>query len=146
MHSIYNLLFVVYVPYCSSDLYSGTANASDATEGRVFHGKYIFKAIIDDLLANTWLGEAEEVVLVGTSAGSGGVERNCDYMADTLKAVKADIDVKCIMDGGSLLPLTTYAAGCSEYADAVHSLQELWQPELDESCQNESLDPYECGR
>ena len=134
------------MPYCSSDFHSGTANATNATEGRVFHGKYIFKAIIDDLLANTWLGEADEVVLIGTSAGSIGVERNCDYMADTLKAVKTDIDVKCIIDSGSMIPLTAYADGCSEYSDAVNSQQYLWEPELDESCVNDSPNPDECGR
>ena len=82
------------MPYCSSDFHSGTANASNATEGRVFHGQiHLQGSHIDDLLADTWLGEADQVVLVGTSAGSIGVERNCDYMADTLKAVKADMDV-----------------------------------------------------
>ena len=81
-------IFVVYVPYCSSDLHSGTADASAETEGRAFHGKYIIKAIINDLMTNTWLAEADEVVLAGSSAGGFGVERNCDWMADQLKAQK----------------------------------------------------------
>ena len=52
---------IAYVPYCSSDWYTGTRNASDLTEGFVFHGKYIVMAIIEDLLQNTWITEAEEV-------------------------------------------------------------------------------------
>ena len=137
---------LVYVPYCSSDLYSGTANASVATEGRVFHGKYIFKAIIDDLLATTWLGEAKEVVLLGTSAGSAGVERNCDVMAETLKAVKADMDVKCIMDSGSLRPWTAYTEGCADFHEEVNSLHAIWEPVVDESCMSNHPNPEECGR
>ena len=60
------MYFLVFVPYCSSDLYSGTANASSVTEGRAFQGKNIFKAIISNLLSTTWLAEAEEVVLAGS--------------------------------------------------------------------------------
>ena len=51
----------VYVPYCSSDLYSGTASASAETENRVFYGKHIVKAVVDDLIANTWIAQAEQV-------------------------------------------------------------------------------------
>ena len=56
----------MFVPYCSSDLYSGTANASSDTEGRAFQGKNIFKAIISNLMTTTWLAEVEEVVLAGS--------------------------------------------------------------------------------
>ena len=53
--------FPVYVPYCSSDLHSGTRNASLQTNGRVFYGKYIIEAVIDDLIANSWIKQAEKV-------------------------------------------------------------------------------------
>ena len=52
---------IAYVPYCSSDWYTGTRNASLLTDGFVFHGKYIVMAIIEDLIQNTWITEAEEV-------------------------------------------------------------------------------------
>ena len=54
-------LFSVYLPYCSSDLYSGTASASTETENRIFHGKHIVKAVLEDLIANTWIAQAEQV-------------------------------------------------------------------------------------
>ena len=54
-------LISVYVPYCSSDLYSGTATASSETGNRIFHGKHIVKAVLDDLIANTWITQAEQV-------------------------------------------------------------------------------------
>ena len=56
-------LFVAFVPYCSSDCYTGTKNSSLVTDGLTFHGKYIFNAILDDLIENTWITEAEEVGL-----------------------------------------------------------------------------------
>ena len=58
---ITNSLISVYVPYCSSDLYSGTASASSETGNRIFHGKHIVKAVLDDLIANTWITQAEQV-------------------------------------------------------------------------------------
>ena len=135
---------IVYAPYCSSDLWSGTANASTATEGRVFHGKYIFKAIINDLLANTWLKEASDLVLVGTSAGSAGVDRNCDWMSDQVKSVNPDVNVKCIMDSGSFLPINTYFKYCSSNDGDQDDPTDVWQPELDESCVTDSSDIREC--
>ena len=51
----------VYVPYCSSDLYAGTRNASAQTNGRVFYGKHIVEAIIDNLIADNWIQQAEKV-------------------------------------------------------------------------------------
>ena len=53
--------FSVNVPYCSSDVYTGTRNKSDASQGLYFHGHYIIEAIIDDLIQNTWMTDAEEV-------------------------------------------------------------------------------------
>merc|ERR1711868_141101 len=52
----------IYVPYCTSDLHSGTREASSATKGRVFYGKHVVEAVIDDLIANSWIKEAEKVV------------------------------------------------------------------------------------
>ena len=68
MYRTYNLNSIqshfsvsVYVPYCSSDLYAGTRNASSETNGRVFYGKHIIAAIIDDLIADNWIQQAEKV-------------------------------------------------------------------------------------
>ena len=51
-----------YVPYCTSDCYTGTRNASSETDGLIFHGKYVVKAVLEDLIQNTWISEAEEVL------------------------------------------------------------------------------------
>ena len=60
------ITFEVNVPYCSSDVYTGTRNKSDASEGFYFHGHYIIEAIIDDLMQNTWITDAEQVELLFT--------------------------------------------------------------------------------
>ena len=54
-------MIAVFVPYCSSDLYAGTRNASSQTNGRVFYGKHIMEAIIDSLIADNWIQQAEKV-------------------------------------------------------------------------------------
>ena len=53
--------FSVNVPYCSSDVYTGTRNKSDASQRFYFHGHYIIEAIIDDLIQKTWITDADEV-------------------------------------------------------------------------------------
>ena len=60
-HFSYWYVCAVYVPYCSSDLYAGTRNASAQTNGRVFYGKHIVEAIIDSLIADNWIQQAEKV-------------------------------------------------------------------------------------
>jgi len=55
----------VWIPYCSSDVYSGTRDASQDTDNRVFHGKYIIQAVIADLISNTGITSADQVVMIG---------------------------------------------------------------------------------
>ena len=45
------------MPYCSSDWFTGTKNASLVTQGFTFHGHYIVRAVIADLLENTWIAQ-----------------------------------------------------------------------------------------
>ena len=89
-----------HVSLCS-DVYSGTRNASAGTGNLIFHGKYIVMAIIQDLIDNTWITQAEEVVLIGLSTGAIGTESNCDMLADMLHRYNSDIKVKCISDSGT---------------------------------------------
>ena len=51
------VLSAAYVPYCSSDWFTGTKNASLVTQGFTFHGHYIVRAVIADLLENTWAAQ-----------------------------------------------------------------------------------------
>ena len=48
MHKNYK----VYVPYCTSDIYSGRKDADEVSAGFAFHGKFVVEAVVDDLLSN----------------------------------------------------------------------------------------------
>ena len=52
----------MFVPYCSSDVYTGTRNASELTQNLYFHGHHIVTSLLDDLIRNTWITEAEQVL------------------------------------------------------------------------------------
>jgi len=94
-------------------------------------------AIIEDLMQNTWITEAEEVVLTGVSAGGLGVDANCDLLADSLHSYNPDIKVKCISDSGSLYPLNTHSPGCLPQYSMFMGTYILWESVLDESCVQE---------
>lgn len=80
----YNLVFV---PYCSQDLWSGTkTEATAATYGFYFSGHLIFSAVLDaldDAIDGTApsLKNATSIVLSGESAGGFGVYNNIDWLA-----------------------------------------------------------------
>ena len=133
------------MPYCSSDVYTGTRNASAETGDLFFHGKYIVKAIIKDLMENTWITEAEEVVLTGASAGAIGTEANCDMLADELHSVNPNIKVKCISDSGTIYPYNTHTPGCYPHL-LLYSLFQSWHGISDQSCLEENPDGFDCIR
>ena len=88
----YRDYWVVYVHYCSSDLWSGTNSASSETAGYNFHGKDIVAAVIKDLTDNHNLLGANKVVFTGCSAGAVGVSFNCDDVAAKLP----NADFRCV--------------------------------------------------
>merc|ERR1719295_969928 len=95
----------VYVPYCSSDLYVGTRDASDIN-GYYFHGKYIVKAIAEDIVSRA--NSLEQVVFYGTSAGAIGVAFNCDAVAEIFKEKFSNLDVRCVSRANSLEQVVFY--------------------------------------
>ena len=156
--TFFKIFCSAYVPYCSSDVYTGTRMKSDDTNGLYFYGHYIVRAILDDLIQNTWISEAEEVikkifqhnfqkpfldksnnsnfiqvVLMGSSAGGEGTDANCDFVADTLHSVNPNIKVKCISDSGSIYPLNTHSEDCDP-KEVLLSFFETWEGVSDESC------------
>ena len=90
----------VYVPYCTSDVYTGRRDAVEESGGYTFHGKYVLEAVIEDLLTQVRhslkklirfhcqvVGESllGQFVLMGMSAGAFGVGNNCDRVAERLR-------------------------------------------------------------
>ena len=123
MHKNYK----VYVPYCTSDIYSGRKDADEVSAGFAFHGKFVVEAVVDDLLSNA-LSEVDisQFVLMGMSAGivepryltlkrlSGafGVGNNCDAVAKRVRERFPETDVRCIMDGLDFYPIELTVEGC----------------------------------
>ena len=61
----------VFVPYCSSDSWSGTASVKNS-EGLTFMGRHILKEVIQELSDKHDLLSSQELFLTGSSAGGTG--------------------------------------------------------------------------
>ena len=81
---------VIWIHYCSSDLYGG--NHMNLIDGKQvpFKGRLIFKSIIND--NNKELSEAKDIVVAGTSAGTFGIIFNIIHL-------KPFNNVRLILDG-----------------------------------------------
>ena len=58
---------IIYVPYCSSDLWSGSSNKTYS------HGYDILHAVLDDLKLNQHFQQAKQIIFIGFSAGGLGL-------------------------------------------------------------------------
>ena len=62
--------YKIFVPYCTSDVFSGRRGADEETAGFTFHGKYVVEAVVDDLLTEVFNNfEITQFVFMGASAG-----------------------------------------------------------------------------
>jgi len=135
--------FKIFLPYSSSDVHAGTRSASLLTNNYTFHGKYIFKAFVEDIIKNTWITSAEQVILMGGSAGAIGTEANCDFFAEQLHSINPGQDVRCISDSGSLYPYDTHTKYCDPELLEYFAF-EVWNAESDESCEEENPGGLPC--
>lgn len=75
----------VHIGYCTGDLHLGNnTEVSEDTWGFYFDGHANFAAIMEDLIAEYGLGDADDVLLTGSSAGAIGAHFNVDWLADRL--------------------------------------------------------------
>jgi len=77
----------VYIPYCSSDAFMGTAAKSDETWGFYFEGHLNFKAITEHLILENGLDDTNtemKVLVTGGSAGGYGAFANVDGLQERL--------------------------------------------------------------
>lgn len=115
-------------PYCSSDIWMGTADASPNNGNYNFHGKDIVRAVVEEVKSMRNIGDMSQIVLLGTSAGAFGTQSVCDFVAHSFKAENPNLDVRCIADSGDLIP--PVGLNCSSEVD----LTTFWGAEFDESC------------
>ena len=65
---------LIYLPYCSSDVFSGTHNRNIDGQKIYFHGRFIVEAILDKFKKE--FKQADDLIIGGSSAGSISVGMN----------------------------------------------------------------------
>ncbi|BFZ09989.1 hypothetical protein BsWGS_13028 [Bradybaena similaris] len=139
---------VVYIPYCSSDSWSGTRNKTSVMDFS-FMGSLILEKVFNELLKKR-MKKAKSVIVAGTSAGGTGVLINLDRIADLIRARDPKIEVKGLVDSGWFLDNESFkskpcrdAFTCSPMAGIQKGAQ-VWEPRLPQNCT--SLYPKEVWR
>lgn len=85
---------LVYVPYCSGDIYAGDNEYELAGETRYFYGYSNITAFLERWVP--WFGDASQVVLSGSSAGGFGAFSNYPQTARAF----GDVPVTLLDDSG----------------------------------------------
>ncbi|XP_049716659.1 palmitoleoyl-protein carboxylesterase NOTUM isoform X2 [Elephas maximus indicus] len=98
---------MVFIPYCSSDVWSGTSSKSEKNE-YAFMGALIIREVVQELLAKGLSG-ARVLLLAGSSAGGTGVLLNVDRVAEQLEELGYPaIQVRGLADSGWFLDNKQY--------------------------------------
>nr|CAD7446829.1 unnamed protein product [Timema bartmani] len=138
----------VFVPYCSSDTWSGTRSRPSSDTKFTFMGATIVNQVVRDLLP-LGLTNASTVLLAGSSAGGTGVIINMDHV----KALLHDtfglrhIEIRGVSDSGWFLDRAPYTVDSHSLAplDAVRRGLVLWQGQVSSRCQQHFPDePWRC--
>lgn len=69
MNPVFSTANLVFVPYCSSDVWTGNHTSTGQNGDWHFHGAAIVRGLVDDLVAKFSFRSAQLVILTGTSAG-----------------------------------------------------------------------------
>lgn len=139
----------VFVPYCSSDSWSGT-NPGKSNGDRAFMGNLIVQEVVRELADYNQLLFAKELYLAGSSAGATGVLVNVDLVAKMV--AKVGILVRGIVDSGWFLDNQPFNAGggdcpngqCHSVIDDLKAGVELWGAKVPEGCLQEYPERWQC--
>ncbi|XP_071955084.1 palmitoleoyl-protein carboxylesterase notum1-like isoform X2 [Antedon mediterranea] len=135
---------VVMIPYCSSDVWSGTKLTSET--GYSFMGSLIIKEVLRELLP-LGLSGAKQLVLAGSSAGGTGVLLNLDSISDWLTSVGSNVELRGLVDSGWFMDMEQLKeTRCDSSifckpAEAISKGVTLWGSSVPTSC----LDMYGVG-
>ncbi|CAL8358798.1 unnamed protein product [Boreogadus saida] len=145
---------IVFIPYCSSDVWSGIGpipTAPRARQGRerekerntteyTFMGSLIIREVIKDLIPKG-IKQGKVVMLAGTSAGGTGVLLNIDRVAGQLEAMGAEAHVRGLVDSGWFLESQQRLAAqtCPETIscspeDAIKKGLRMWNGVVPDRC------------
>ncbi|KAK3712393.1 hypothetical protein RRG08_002723 [Elysia crispata] len=129
---------IVYIPYCSSDSWTGTRNSTTSMKFS-FMGSLILDEVFNELLKKG-MRRAQTVLIAGTSAGATGVLVNIDRISALIHAKKSSVDVRGLVDSGWFLDMEPFkeklcrdAFTCSPIAGMQRGVQ-VWNPRLPKQC------------
>ncbi|XP_012551322.2 palmitoleoyl-protein carboxylesterase NOTUM [Bombyx mori] len=129
----------VLLPYCSSDMWSGTRTATHAVGGFSFTGRLIVEGVLEDLLR---AGLSGRLMFVGSSAGGTGVMLHVDAARRALRSKR--IKVAAVSDSGWFLdrPARDRRVPAAAIARLGHS---LWRGTPPNSCVRKHVkEPWLC--
>ncbi|XP_053489898.1 inactive palmitoleoyl-protein carboxylesterase notum1b [Ictalurus furcatus] len=107
---------MVFIPYCSSDVWSGASPKTDQND-YAFMGSLIIQEVVKELLIKG-LDNAKVLLLAGSSAGGTGVLLNVDRVAELLKSLgHGSIQVRGLADSGWFLDNKQYR--CTDCVDTI---------------------------
>ncbi|XP_024085339.1 uncharacterized protein LOC106665292 [Cimex lectularius] len=135
----------VFVPYCTSDSWSGRRAVPVLDTPFTFMGAAIVEQVISELLP-LGLQNANSLLLAGSSAGGAGVMLNLEHV-QTLLYPYPNIIVRGITDSGWFLDRAPY----SHYSESLASVEaikkglNLWDGQMPKTCKAKyKHEPWRC--
>lgn len=135
----------VFVPYCTSDSWSGSKAASP-NQMFSFMGSSVVLQVVRDLIP-LGLENSTDLLLTGSSAGGTGVMINLDFVQEYLHEQMSlkQIHVSGVTDSGWFLDRTPYAPTNKPAVEAIRKGMEMWQGKVPRRCREVYLsEPWRC--
>ncbi|XP_050515661.1 palmitoleoyl-protein carboxylesterase NOTUM [Diabrotica virgifera virgifera] len=135
----------VFVPYCTSDSWSGTKPPS-SNDMFSFMGSFIVRQVVRDLIP-LGLENSTDLILSGSSAGGTGVMLNLDYVKELLheELMLTQINVRGVTDSGWFLDRTPYTPTNKPAVEAIRKGMEMWRGKVPRRCREEYMnEPWRC--
>lgn len=124
----------VYIPYCSSDSFSGNQMKSDI--GWSFMGSVIVENVVDQAISQFGISKRSNIIFTGSSAGAEGLYPNADRVSQKFPFMKFFV----LLDSGWFLDDEPFRNGdCSDLSHCTEQggLQRgvpHWNPRMNEGC------------
>ncbi|KAF5301497.1 hypothetical protein FQR65_LT08800 [Abscondita terminalis] len=134
----------VFVPYCTSDSWSGTRKSRDQLFS--FMGALVVQQVIKDLVP-LGLENSTNLLLAGSSAGGTGVMVNLDPTRELVHEFLnlKHISIKGVTDSGWFLDRTPYTQTGRSAVDNIQKGMELWHGRVPKRCRKMyENEPWRC--
>lgn len=134
----------VFVPYCTSDSWSGTKSSRD--EMFNFMGSLIVQQVVRDLVP-LGLENSTHLMVTGSSAGGTGVMINLDSIKELLHEQLGlkHIALRGVTDSGWFLDRVPYAPNGKPAVEAIRKGINYWHGQVPKRCKLKyQTEPWRC--